>query len=200
MKSLAAALLLVAVPAYAQQVEVPVLVMESPEAEPGEVDTELNLVNLVQSAAKGVTTVQEAPAIITIIPADEIADRGSRNLIEVLSRVPGWAKYGGEYNQFKSLTTRGQYQATLLLRDGVSMFDSVLNIATVSRMQPLETIKRLEVVTGPGGVLWGANSFLGVINIITKDAEDVNGVEASVGAGSGRGDENVLRGYAMAGI
>ena len=31
--------------------------------------------------------------------------------------------------------------------------------------------KRLEVVTGPGGVLWGANSFLGIVNVITKDAE-----------------------------
>jgi len=185
--------------AHAQQVEVPVLVMESPEAEPGEVDTELNLANLVQTAAKGVTTVQEAPAIITIIPADEIADRGARNLEDVIDRVPGWMRYGGEYSQFPSVNPRGEFQATLLLRDGVSMFDSMVNIATVSRVQPLETIKRLEIVTGPGGVLWGANSFLGVINVITKDAEDVNGVEASIGVGSGPGDQDVLRGYVMAG-
>lgn len=185
--------------AHAQQVEVPILVMESPEAEPGEVDTELNLANLVQTAAKGVTTVQEAPAIVTIIPADEIADRGARTLEDVIDRVPGWIRYGGEFSQFPSLNPRGEFQATLLLRDGVSMFDSMVNIATVSRVLPLETVKRLEVVTGPGGVLWGANSFLGVINVITKDAEDVNGVEASVGAGSGTGDEDVVRGYLMAG-
>src|SRR5262249_58296041 len=48
--------------------------------------------------------------------------------------------------------------------------------------------------------LWGANSFLGVVNVITKDAEDVNGLEASVGAGSGNGDKDVLRGYMMAGL
>ncbi len=185
--------------AYAQSVEVPILVMESPEAETGEVDTELNLANLVQTAAKGVTTVQEAPAIITIIPGDEIRDRGSRNLEEVIDRVPGWIRYGGEFSQFASVNPRGHFQATLLLRDGVSMFDPMVNIATVSRMQPLETIKRLEIVTGPGGVLWGANSFLGVINVITKDADDVNGVEASVGSGTGDGDMNVLRGYLMAG-
>src|SRR5215470_5120795 len=200
MRRIAFAAVMLSLPAYAQQVEVPVLVMESPEAEPGEVDTELNLANLVQTAAKGITTVQEAPAIITIIPADEIVDRGARDLSDVVDRVPGWIRYGGEFNQFPSLNPRGEFQATLLLRDGVSMFDSMVNIATVSRVQPLETIKRLEVVTGPGGVLWGANSFLGVINIITKDAEDVNGIEASIGAGSGRGDEDVLRGYLMAGV
>src|SRR5262249_47328252 len=64
--------------AGAQQIEVPVLVLEGPEAESGEVDTELNLANLVQSAAKGVTTVQEAPAIITIIPGDDLLDRNTR--------------------------------------------------------------------------------------------------------------------------
>ena len=41
----------------------------------------------------------------------------------------------------------------------------------------METIKRVEMITGPGGVLWGSNSLLGILNVITKDAEDVEGVE-----------------------
>jgi outer membrane receptor protein involved in Fe transport len=185
--------------AVAQEIEVPTLVMESQE-EAGPVDTELNLVNLVQTAARGVTTVQEAPAIITIIPADELRDRGTENLEQALDRVPGWLQYGGEFNEFPSVTTRGNFQALLLLRDGVSMFDSMVNIATVSRVQPLETLKRIEVVTGPGGVLWGANSYLGVVNLITKDAEDVNGVEAQAGYGTGNGNMNDFRGYVMTGV
>jgi len=49
-------------------------------------------------------------------------------------------------------------------------------------------------VTGPGGVLWGAQSFMGVYNIITKDAEDVPGtVELSAGYGDGRGDRSDFR-------
>ncbi len=192
--------ILVGASASAQEIEVPTLVMESPEAEAGPVDTELNLVNLVQTAARGVTTVQEAPAIITIIPADELRDRATENLEQALDRVPGWLQYGGEYNEFPSVTTRGNFQAMLLLRDGVSMFDSMVNIASISRVQPLETLKRIEVVTGPGGVLWGANSYLGVVNLITKDAEDVNGVEAQVGVGSGQGNEDDFRGYVMTGV
>ena len=41
----------------------------------------------------------------------------------------------------------------------------------------MELIKRVEMITGPGGVLWGSNSLLGILNVITKDAEDVDGVE-----------------------
>ena len=91
MKLRVALLAFVSSTAYAQQqqVEVPILVMESPEAEVGPIDTELNLANLVQTAAKGVTTVQEAPAIITIIPSDEIVDRGARSLQDVIDTVPG---------------------------------------------------------------------------------------------------------------
>ena len=51
----------------------------------------------------------------------------------------------------------------------------------------LETIKSIEVVTGPGGVLWGANSFLGIVNLISKDADDINGLEAGIGYGDGDG-------------
>jgi outer membrane receptor protein involved in Fe transport len=196
-----AAILGAALPAAAQDIEVPVLVIDRPatEEDPGAGDAALDLVNLVQSAAKGVTTVQEAPAIITILTAEELADRNTRNLEEAVDRVPGWIRFSPENNQFAALGPRGVFQAMLLLRDGVSMFDSMVNIATISRVQPIETIKRVEVITGPGGVLWGANSFLGVMNVITKDAEDVNGVEVSVGYGDGRGDEDVLRGYVMAG-
>ncbi len=48
----------------------------------------------------------------------------------------------------------------------------------------VDDIKRVEIVRGPGSALYGANAFIAVINIITKDASDINGVELSVGAGS----------------
>jgi iron complex outermembrane receptor protein len=63
----------------------------------------------------------------------------------------------------------------------------------------MENIKRLEVVTGPGGVLWGANSFLGIVNVITKDAEDVNGLEVNAGYGDGPGNVQDFKAYAMFG-
>ena len=84
--------------AYAQDVALPEPVGQSQqggkaEGEPEialDVDREIDLANVVTSAAKGVTTVQEAPAIITIITADEIKSRGHKWLLEALSTVPGW--------------------------------------------------------------------------------------------------------------
>ena len=94
---------------------------------------------------------------------------------------------------------RGTGQAALLLRDGVSMFEPVLNAGAFNRSLPLETIKSIEVVTGPGGVLWGANSFLGIVNLISKDADDINGLETGVGYGDGDGSPQDFRIWALFG-
>jgi iron complex outermembrane recepter protein len=48
----------------------------------------------------------------------------------------------------------------------------------------IEDIERIEVVSGPGGTLWGVNVVNGVINIITKSANDTNGGLVSAGAGN----------------
>ena len=94
---------------------------------------------------------------------------------------------------------RGQVQAVQFLHDGTSLFDPYVNIASTSRVQPIETIKRVEMITGPGGVLWGSNSLVGILNVITKDADDVDGVEVGGGLGSGNGDRNMARAYVMYG-
>ena len=162
-------------------------------------DREIDLADVVTSAAKGVTTVQEAPAIVTIITSDEIQARGHRWLLDTLGTIPGWQQITALGDQAEQVLVRGVGQAVLLMRDGVSLFDPWSNVAWLGRGQPLETVKRIEVVTGPGGVLWGANSFLGIANLITKDAEDVNGLELSAGYGDGPGDKQDLKLWAMFG-
>ena len=197
-------LLLVAMtaPAAAQvsDVEVPTVVIETGETSAGTSgDEALDLANVVQSAAKGVTTVQEAPAIVTVVTADEIKDRQFQDLGELADTVPGWNQIGLTNNMFQLPTVRGQVQAVQFLHDGVSLFDPFLNIPTINRVQPMETIKRVEMITGPGGVLWGSNSLLGIMNVITKDAEDVEGVEMGASLGHGDGDRLMSRAYVMAG-
>jgi len=189
-------------PAAAQDVdiEVPVVILEEGPITPGGGSGEIDLANIVQTAARALTTIQEAPAIVTVITGEEMRERGFTTVEEVADAVPGWLRIGAIYNQFPFLAARGIIQSSLYMVNGVSMFDPNFNVATVHRVQPIETIKRIEMVTGPGGVLWGANSYLGIVNTITKDAEDVDGVEADVGAGTGNGDRDYLRGYVMAGL
>lgn len=199
------ALLLGTATAHAQDanaitdVEVPSVVIEVGDQTTSEGSEDLDLANIVQSAAKGVTTVQEAPAIVTVVTADEIRDRQFQTITDLYATVPGWMPSSLAYNVFPVALVRGQVQAVQFLHDGVSLFDPYVNIATTSRVQPMEMIKRVEMITGPGGVLWGSNSLLGILNVITKDAEDVDGVEVGGAIGDGRGDRLMGRAYVMAG-
>ena len=178
----------------------PNVVIEQPnESAASSEDQALDLANIVQSAAKGVTTVQEAPAIVTVITADEIKDRQFQAITDLIDTVPGWASVGLLNSNFQTPLVRGEVQAVQFLHDGLSLFDPFVNVAATNRSQPMELIKRVEMITGPGGVLWGSNSLLGILNVITKDAEDVDGIEVGGGLGDGKGDRNVARAYVMVG-
>ena len=199
---LVSALLAAPVAAHAQgvsDIEVPVVIIGETDQATAQSDEALDLANIVQSAAKGVTTVQEAPAIVTVITADEIKDRQFQTLEELVDTVPGWYRSSVYYGNFQTPLVRGQIQAVQYLQDGLSMFDPQVNLPGINRGVPMEMVKRVEMITGPGGVLWGSNSLLGIFNVITKDAEDVDGVEVGGGLGDGPGDKNVARAYAMAG-
>lgn len=182
-------------------IEVPAVVLEPPvptTAVSGG-DEVLDLANIVRSAAKGITTVQEAPAIVTVVTADEIRDRQFHDFQQIIDTIPGWSRIGFWYSAIQSALVRGQLQSVLLLHDGLSLFDPFVNLPVLSRALPLEMVKRVEVITGPGGVLWGSNSLLGIINVITKDAEDLEGIEVGGSLGDGIGDRRAARAYALAG-
>jgi iron complex outermembrane receptor protein len=72
----------------------------------------------------------------------------------------------------------------LVLVDGRSIYDPLFSgMLWESQDFVLEDVDRIEVIRGPGGTLWGANAFNGVINIITRHAEDTVGTLASLTVG-----------------
>lgn len=162
-------------------------------------DDELLKKAIVQSATKSKTTIQEAPAVIHIVTSEDLEKFGYRNLLQAMLYVPGFLEVNAQFDQVPMWMIRGVNQAVLYLRDGLSMFDPVFNVVSNMRRIPLENIKRVEAMTSPGGVLWGANSFLGIVNVITKSAEDINGLELGIGGGHGPGDEMVIRPWVMYG-
>lgn len=145
---------------------------------------------VVLSAVKSRATIQEVPAIVTVITADDIRVRGYRTMNDLLQTVPGFEGDRWEFNGWtQEAIARGNPRTVLILLNGVNIVDPSRNQTTLDRKIPMEAIKRVEIVSGPGGVLWGSNALLGVVNIITKDADDLDGAEVIVGGGGGPGEQ-----------
>jgi len=150
--------------------------------------------DLVLAARKSRTTVQETPSIVYVVTRQQIQERGYRTLNDLLRTVPGfegdrWEGNGWQRENF----ARGIPRGVLVLYNGVNIVEPLRNTVSLDRKIPMEIIDRVEVTSGPGGVLWGSNALLGVVNIVTRRAED-RGVHAVVGAGDGPGDRLALKG------
>lgn len=143
---------------------------------------------LILTATKQLQRVKDAPAIATVITAEQIRDMGARNIVDVLRTVPGIGMTKGHYGK-EEIEVRGiktiNSEKVLFLIDGVSVnmvFEG--GYAFVADGLSLDNVKRIEVVRGPGSALYGDAAFSAVINVITKDGKDIDGVILKAGAGT----------------
>ncbi|MES2262235.1 MAG: TonB-dependent receptor [Pseudomonadota bacterium] len=132
---------------------------------------------------------RRAPAVATVITAEDIATMGATDLDQVLETVPGMHIARSALNYEPLYVTRGIYSSTnaqiLVLQNGVPM----TTLLTGSRGvlwggYPLEHIARIEIIRGPGSALYGADAYSGVVNIITKGAAETPGTHFAIGGGS----------------
>jgi len=135
-------------------------------------------------------SIGRAPAVASVITAADILATGATDLDEVLQAVPGLTvTHLLPYDNKPIYIIRGiatQYnQQVLMLVNGVPITSIYLgNRGDVWGGMPVENIARIEVIRGPGSALYGADAFSGVINIVTKNATDVAGLQTGVRAGS----------------
>src|SRR3569833_2144863 len=152
------------------------------------------LANLeVTSVAKAPQPLRQAPAAIYVITHDDIARSGVTSIAEALRLAPNLA--------ITQLTASGYTSAArgfggnppvqsfsnkmLILIDGRSVYSPLFSgIYLDAQDTMLEDVDRIEVISGPGATLWGANATNGVINIVTRPAYLTAGTLVSVGAGN----------------
>ena len=130
----------------------------------------------VSSVSKMRESLLEAPATVVVVTAEQIRRRGYIDLEGVLHDLPGFDVARTNGVTYSNAFQRG-YQSdatnrTLFLVDGVEQNDLFSNIAYISHQYPLSSIARIEVVYGPASTMYGANAFLGVINVVTRDPEE----------------------------
>jgi iron complex outermembrane recepter protein len=137
----------------------------------------------VTSVARKEQPVGKTAAPIFVITAEEIRRSGATTLPDLLRFIPGF--FVGQLNANTwSIASRGfasiYGNKLLVLVDGMSLYDPTSGgVSWEQHYLPLDMIARIEVVRGPGGSLWGANAINGVINIITKSADQASGVAVS---------------------
>lgn len=138
-------------------------------------------------ASKRSESAQDAPGIITVITRDEIDGFAAANLGEILNRIPGAMLLSPNIFVENVLSIRGQSLTpydnhTLLLINGRPLRDPNTGGGNnvIYNAFPLHLIERIEVIRGPGSVLYGSCAFSGVINIVTSSTED-EGVYGHVG-------------------
>jgi outer membrane receptor for ferrienterochelin and colicins len=143
----------------------------------------------IRSASKFEQRSAEAPASTTIITSDQIKRYGYRTLGDVLRSVPGF--YVSYDRNYQFLGARGVNlgdfnSRILLLVDGHRINSDLSDGAFIDTafILDVDLIDRIEIVRGPGSVLYGDNAFFGVINVITRRPDQVNGAEVSGSYGS----------------
>jgi iron complex outermembrane recepter protein len=141
----------------------------------------------ITSASRKEQPVDEVAAAVFVLTQDDIRRSGMRTIPELLRLVPG-VQVGRLNSSSWAVSIRGfndQFSNKLLvLVDGRSVYQRVFS-GVFWDVEDLvfEDIERIEVIRGPGASVWGANAVNGVINVVTKSAQETQGALVRVGAG-----------------
>ncbi len=128
-------------------------------------------------ATKNPSSVRATPGIVTLITRDEIVNMGARDLMDVLRMVPGF-DFGVDTQGAVGIGARGNWGhegKILLLVDGLEFNEILYSTLQFGRHFLVDTIQRIEIVRGPGSVIYGGYAELAVINVITRTGEELNG-------------------------
>jgi outer membrane receptor protein involved in Fe transport len=156
----------------------------------------------VVTASRTEEKLTRSTSVMSVITARDIERAGYRTLYDVLARVPGF--FPTTQATWKLVGTRGLVadgnDHILLLVDGHAQNSIVAHgFQQQDQIPALEKVSRIEIIRGPGSVLWGTSAAHAIINVVTKDSVDGDGVHASTGYANEDGlwTANVLKGIRM---
>lgn len=152
-----------------------------------------DLLNIqVTSTSRREETQQLAPGVITVVTSQEIHQYGARHLRDVIDRLVGMQVLSSHQRPHNKTSIRGmngahQDGSVLILLNGRPIHDGTdggFNFDIYLGF-PLEMVDHIEVIRGPGSVIYGTDAMAGVINIITKDAhKSINESIVDISVGS----------------
>jgi iron complex outermembrane receptor protein len=139
---------------------------------------------VIITASKYEQKATEAPSSVTVVTSEEIKRYGYRTLAEILASVQGfYVTYDRNYAFLgASGINLGDFNSRILLLINGHRINSDLNDSAYidsTFILDVDLIDHVEIIRGPGSVLYGNNAFFGVVNVITREGNQVDGVESS---------------------
>ena len=143
----------------------------------------------VVSATRIKQNITEAPSIMTVITAQQIRERGYQSVAEAVRTVPGFSLWVDNFMSSISVrgfnSIQGWNQNLKIMIDGQPVSYRPANWTPINEsLIPIRCVKKIEVIKGPASALYGANAYLGAINIITFDGEEFDSVKLTGIGGS----------------
>ncbi len=159
-----------------------VLAQETPTLDPEMqkiLSLDLEELITVSVASKRDEAMLEAPGVVSVITAKEIESFGYRNLPDILNRqahmlVTGYDVLDQANVVIRGVRTTGLPTQVLVLLNGRPIRDENSSSSYIGFMKgfPVEAIEKIEIIRGPGSVLYGSNAMAGVVNVITKRTQE----------------------------
>src|SRR5438034_3686771 len=147
------------------------------------------LANLeITSVSRRAERLSDAPASVFVITGDDIRRSGATSIPEALRLAPNLEVARVDSRQY-AISARGFNNTIanklLVLIDGRTVYTPLFSgVFWDAQDTLLEDVDRIEVISGPGATLWGANAVNGVINVITRRAAETQGTLLAAGAGN----------------
>lgn len=137
-------------------------------------------------ASQKAMTTRESPGIISLVTREEILSSGARDLLDVLRLVPGF-DFASDIQGVVGPAVRGLWGfegKVLLLVDGQELNETRYGSVQFGNHVPVDQIRQVEVIRGPGSAIYGGFAELAVINVVTRDGADLHGVSGSLSYGA----------------
>lgn len=149
---------------------------------------ELAAVPVVTIATGTAKPLAQSASVISVITAEQIKAMGATELHEVLETVPGvhGALQTSQYDYYYSIRAmKNAANSQLLMLLNGTRINTAFNGSTLTHFEmPIEAIQRIEVIRGPASAVYGADAFAGVVNILTKKADDSRGTTIGTRVGN----------------
>lgn len=123
---------------------------------------------------------RDSPGTVTVIQEEDIAASGARDLMDVLRLIPGF-EFSADVQGVIGIGVRGNSanEATVILIDGMEMNELLFGSNQFGNHFPVDLIRKIEVIRGPGSVMYGGFAVFAVINILTHNSDWHNGIRVA---------------------